>query len=167
MILKSLLFGFAALIGLSSCQSGGNGSYYESFYDIDLNTKERDATFTFIAKPQGNGTYMVMLVFYAENNLNTEDRIIKYNDSSDKETFTITTITDLENNIIHTEQSNIKLTALADKEGKMDALLALVKSLNKNQTYKIRVEMKNLDKYPLKDIKAKLAFGRGRSVVNK
>jgi len=65
------------------------------------------------------------------------------------------------------KQSNIKLTALADKEGKMDALLALVKSLNKNQTYRIKVEMKNLDKYPLKDIKAKLAFGRGRSVVNK
>ena len=49
----------------------------------------------------------------------------------------------------------------------MDALLAFIKSLNKDQTYKIRVEMKNLDKYPLKDIKAKLAFGRGRSVVNK
>lgn len=165
-ILKSLLLGFAALIGLSSCQSGENGSYYESFYDIDLNTKERDATFNFIAKPQGNGSYMVMLVFYTEN-LNTEDRIIKYNDSTDKETFTITTITDLENNVIHTEQSNIKLEAFADKEGKMDALLAFIKSLNKDQTYKIRVEMKNLDKYPLKDIKAKLAFGRGRSVVNK
>lgn len=113
-ILKSLLFGFTALIGLSSCQSGEHGGYYESFYEIDLNRKENSINYTFWAKPKSNGIYNVLLVLYPKNE-NEQDEAIRYAELGNiTETFTVVTIKDLKGNLVYQEQAYINLGAVLD-----------------------------------------------------
>lgn len=73
--IKFLLVFLICIISLSFCKNE-EGSYYEYFYDIDLNKQNR---FIFNVTPKSNKTYRVMLVLYPKNQ-QERDEAFNYSD---------------------------------------------------------------------------------------
>lgn len=159
------------LFGLVSCQR--QGSYLETFYDIDLSKVKNGQQITFHAKAQANKRYHVMLVFYPENErLYSEmsDLNGDYSDEANKKmiSFETTVSNNQHGEYYKNSQANSKFHSHSfDDKGKHEINVRLIltgQPLRAGRDYKISVTMNNLDNYPFKHIKAKLAFGVGETL---
>ncbi len=137
-------------------------SYYEYFYDIELDQKAPNRKFAFNVRPMTDKPYRVMLVFYPKNDQEREE-VFKYSRISNSlsKTYTVVLIKKNNGETIYKNESYIRLTSHNSKE--LDCYLIYDSiQLEKNKDYIVEVEFRNLHEYPLSHIESKLAFGVGR-----
>lgn len=158
------------LFGLVSCQR--QGSYLETFYDVDLIKVKTGQQITFHAKAQANKRYHVMLIFYPENErLYSEmgDLNGDYSDETNKKMISFeTTVSNNQHGEYYKNSSVSRIHESVPYDGERPyqkrMRLILTRPLHADRDYKISVTMNNLDNYPFKHIKAKLAFGVGETL---
>ncbi|QMT31159.1 hypothetical protein [Alysiella filiformis] len=155
--LKFVFFLFAfCLLGFTACKK--KGSYYETFYAIQLNKDNRN--FKFLVKPNSSNPYRIMMILYPKNDIERK-KIFSFYKKNPPRISASVKITDNGNNIILQDKKYVDISAY-DNDKFDFYLINNPVVLSRNIEYTIDVEFGNLNEYELFYIDTKLAFGLGR-----